>query len=184
MEFLPVVQVIDAPVPQMGASIPAGSVIVQPLLEARVVEHVACVRVQQMVFPSSDVLTTSLQVSKDMTMLELDEVDEEAEDVDVEVGVLEMFDESIDRFEQSGFRSRRLYTTTWQDAAAMSSILIIILFLEQIVDAPVPQIMEIRGGADFSTVGEQNRVPVLSTRKKLLRWTQLAPARAHCRTIH
>ena len=57
MEFLPVVQVIDAPVPQMGASIPAvpEQVIIQPLPEARVVEHVARVWVKQVAFPSLDV---------------------------------------------------------------------------------------------------------------------------------
>ena len=60
--------------------------------------------------PLLDVPTTGLHDPTDMIVLELDEVAEQAEEADVEeeVGVLEMFDESIGRFEQSGFRPRRL----------------------------------------------------------------------------
>ena len=147
-----------------------------------------------------------------MIVLELDEVDEEAEDVEEE-GELEMFDVSTDRFEQSGFRSRRLCTTTWQDAAAvdgaarshtanMSSILI--LFLEQIVDAPVPQItvelkkdivqqveatavpqiMEIRGRcADSSTGGCAESFARSQHQEEIVEVSQLALQRAQCRTI-
>ena len=88
-------QILDAPVPQVGASIPAvlEQVIVQPLPEARVVEHVA--RVPLMAFPSLDVPMTGLH---DPTKKE--EVEEEEE--------VEVFDRSIDRFEHSGFRPRRL----------------------------------------------------------------------------
>ena len=57
VKFVPVVQILDAPLPQMEASVPAvpEQVIIQPLPEARVVEHVARVWVGQVAFPSLDV---------------------------------------------------------------------------------------------------------------------------------
>ena len=74
MDFLPVVQILDAPVPQMRASIPA--VLQQgdrpALPEACVVEHVARVRVPQMSFPSLDVPKAGLQDPTDMILLELE----------------------------------------------------------------------------------------------------------------
>ena len=78
-------------------------VIVQPLPEARVVEHVARVWVPQMALPSLDVPRTGLHDPTDMIVLDLNEVAEE-----VVEDVLEMFDQSIDRFEHSAFRPRRL----------------------------------------------------------------------------
>ena len=86
-------------------------VIVQPLLEARVVEHVARVRVPLLAFPSLDVPTTGLHDPTDMIVLALDEEEEEAEgeeEVEEEEEVLETLDESIGRFEHSGFRPRHL----------------------------------------------------------------------------
>ena len=107
VEFVPVVQILDAPVPQVVDSVLAvpEQRIVQHLPEACVLEHVARVWVPLMSFPSLDVPTTGLHDPAEMiAVLELDEEKEEVEEEEV----LEMFDESIDRFEHSDFCPRRL----------------------------------------------------------------------------
>ena len=113
MDFLPVVQILDAPVPQLGAYFPAvlEQVIVQPLPAARVVEPVALVRVSQTSFPSVVVPPTGLQDRTDrlrVRVISAEEVSDEECDEEEEEEEVEMFDNSIDRFEHSRFRPRRL----------------------------------------------------------------------------
>ena len=71
VEFVPVVQILDVPV----ASTPAvpEQVNVQPLPQARAVEHVARVQVPLMAVLSLDVPTTGLHDLTDMNVLELTE---------------------------------------------------------------------------------------------------------------
>ena len=105
-EFAPVVQILDAPVPEMGASVRAllEQVIVPLLPEVQFVGRVARVRAPLMAVPSLAVPPTRLRDPTDAA-LEFDE--EEDEEVEQEEE-LEMFDESIDQLEHSSWRPRRL----------------------------------------------------------------------------
>ena len=91
--------------------------------------------------------------SEDVSDEEFEEVDEEAEEDEEEVEVvevLEMFDEPIDRFEHSSFRAHTLLLVlhmagaTTKGGAARSRTAnkssTLPHFVEQIVDAPVPQV--------------------------------------------
>ena len=90
VDFVPVVQILDGPVPQMVASIPAvlEQVIVPPLPEVHVVGRVAD-------FVTPRTLHWSLRKRRE-------------DDDEVEEDVLEMFDESIDWLEHSRWLPWRL----------------------------------------------------------------------------
>ena len=182
-QLVPVVQILGVPVPQVGASVFAvqEQVIVQRLPKVRVVEHEARVQVPLMAFPSVDVPTTGLH-DPNMIVLELDEVDEEAEKKD---DVLEMFNGTVWLPPQTPLQSlhgRALRKRMGSRTANKSSMLT--LFLEH---APVPQITvelmktscsrlwlpqghrscAIRGRCADCATGRSAGVPVL--RRKLLR---------------
>ena len=101
VDFVPVVQILDAPVSQMGASIPAvlEQVIVPSLPEVRFMERVARVRAPLVAVPGLAVPPTALRDHSDAA-LEFEEDEEEDEGVEEEEE-LEMFDESINRFPSS-----------------------------------------------------------------------------------
>ena len=96
------VQILDPPVPQLGASFPGvlEQVIVQPLPAARVVEPVARVRVLHTSFPS--VVVPPAGTDRFRVRVVSSESDEDLRKR------RRRFDESIDRFEHSRCRPRLL----------------------------------------------------------------------------
>ena len=100
MDFVSVVQILDAPVPQLGAFIPAVlEHVIVPLPKVQVVGRVARVRaplVAVLVLAVTPAGRTSRPTGA------APEFEEEEDDE------LEMFDESTDRFEHSNWRPRRL----------------------------------------------------------------------------
>ena len=118
----------------------------------------ARVRVPQMAFPSLDVPQTSLQ----------------------EEDVLEMLDESIDRFEQSGFRLRRLCIHNVAGRCSRGWSCTFAHGEQELHPHSLPGVHRGRASsayhgkfvAGMQTIhqeGVQNRVPAPSIRRKLLR---------------
>ena len=106
-EFVPMVQILDIHVPREGASflIVLEQVIVPLLPEVQVAGRVARVRAPLVAVP---VLAVSPAGLRDPTDAALEFEEEEDEGEEEEEEELEMFDKSIDRFEHSSFRPRRL----------------------------------------------------------------------------